>query len=94
MLDIARQDIGDGLDAPMRVPGEALEILVGMVRAEVVEQQEGIEQRGAAEAEGAAEMDAGPFQGGDALRNLLQGANGHGFLLGFHSGPMSRSISS
>jgi len=64
MLDIARQDIGDGLDAPMRVPGEALEILIGMVRAEVVEQQEGIEQRGAAEAEGAAEMDAGPSRVG------------------------------
>src|SRR5262249_29741938 len=41
VLDLTAKDVGDGLHASMRVPGEALAVLVGVIRAEVVEQQKG-----------------------------------------------------
>ncbi len=44
VLDVAAQDVGDGLDAAVGMPGEALEVVVGLVRAEVVEQQERVVQ--------------------------------------------------
>ena len=43
MLDGSGEDVGDGLDAAMRVPGEAGQIILGNVVAEIVEQQERIE---------------------------------------------------
>ena len=51
VLDGARQHVGDGLDAAMRMPREAGEVVVGPVVAEVVEQQERIELGRVAEAE-------------------------------------------
>jgi hypothetical protein len=56
MLDISGQHVGDGLDAAVRVPGEAGEILVRPVVTEIVEQQERIEFGGIAKAKGAAQM--------------------------------------
>ena len=61
VLDLAGQDVGDRLDAAMRMPGKAGLVLVGIVVAEIVEQQERIELLGVAEAEGAAQMHAGAF---------------------------------
>ena len=43
VIDLAGQDIGDRLDAAMRMPGEAGLVLVGIVVAEIVQQQERIE---------------------------------------------------
>ena len=43
VLDGARQHVGDGLDAAVRMPGEAGQVIVGTIVAEVVEQQERIE---------------------------------------------------
>ena len=42
VLDVALQHIGDGLDAPVRMPGKTSEIMVGDVGAEIVEKQEGV----------------------------------------------------
>ena len=60
MIDIARQHIGDGLNAAMRMPGEAREIFVRPVVAEIIEQQERIELGGIAKAEGTAQVYAAP----------------------------------
>ena len=81
VLDGAGEHVGDGLDAAMRMPGEAGEVVLGDVVAEVVEQEERIEVGGVAEAEGAAEMDAGAFEGGLGFDKPLDGSNGHGASL-------------
>ena len=57
MFDIALQDIGDGLDATMRVPGKAFQIFRRVVIPEIVHHQERIERIGIAEAKYAVEMD-------------------------------------
>ncbi len=69
VLDRAGEHIGDGLDAAMRMPGEAGEVVLGPVVAEIVEEQERIELGGLAEAEGAVELDPGPFHGGLGLHD-------------------------
>ena len=63
VIDRARQHVGDGLDAAVRMPGESSLELLRSIVAEVVEQQERIEVARVAEAEGAAEMDAGALDG-------------------------------
>ena len=77
VIDLAGQDIGDRLDAAMRMPGKAGLVLVGIVVAEIVQQQERIELLGVAEAEGAAQMHAGALHGGLGLDDLLHGTDGH-----------------
>src|ERR1700691_394659 len=57
------EHIGDGLDAAMRMPGEACQIIPRNVVAEVVEQEERIELRCISEAERPAQMYAGTFKG-------------------------------
>ena len=52
MVDGAGQRVGDGLDAAVRMPGEAGEIVLRPVVAEIVEQQERIGLARFAEAEG------------------------------------------
>ncbi len=42
VLDGSGKDVGDSLDAPVRVPGKAGEIIFRHVIAKIVEQQEGI----------------------------------------------------
>ena len=77
VLDVSRQHIGDGLDAAMRMPGEAGAIVVRPIVAEVIEQQERIELLGVAEAEGAAQMHAGAFNRGLRADDALDRSNGH-----------------
>jgi hypothetical protein len=59
-----------GLDAAVRVPGKSAPVIVGVVGAEGVEQQEGIELGDLREAERALEMDAGALNGRLALPDL------------------------
>jgi hypothetical protein len=73
----AAQDISDGLDAAMGMPGKAGEIIARPVVAEIVEQQERIGLLGVAETEGAAQFHAGAFDGGRRLRDALDGTDGH-----------------
>jgi hypothetical protein len=56
VLDVTVKDVGDGLDAPVGVPGEPRQVLLRPVRAEVVEQQERIAQVRILEAQGASEV--------------------------------------
>ena len=81
MFDIALQDIGDGLDATMRVPGKAFQIFRRVVIPEIVHHQERIERIGIAEAKNAVEMNAGPLHRRAGLALHLDGAYRHrGFL--------------
>ena len=77
MIDRARQDVGDGLDAAVRMPREPGQIVVRALVAEIVQQQERIELVGIAEPEGAMELDAGAFHGGRGLDDPLDWSNGH-----------------
>src|SRR5262249_60804612 len=70
VLDVAVEDVGDGLDAPVRVPGEPLPVVVGVLGAEMVEQQERVELRDLVEAERASQVDARPLEGRLALPDL------------------------
>ena len=56
VLDGAGEHVGDRLDAAVRMPRKPGEVVLGIVVAEVVEQQERIEVRGLAEAEGALQL--------------------------------------
>ena len=77
VLDGPGENVGDGLDAAVRMPGKPGEVVFGHVVAEIVEQEKGVELRGVAEAERAAEMHAGAFDGGLGLDQALDGANRH-----------------
>ncbi len=81
VIDRALQNVGDRLDAPVRVPWEPLAIEVRVVAPEVVEQQERVLFRRVAEAEGAVQVNAITLQMGLGLAGLEDGANGHGGLL-------------
>src|SRR5207245_9640677 len=71
VLYIPVEYIGDGLDAPVRVPGKSAPVVVGVVGAEGVQQEEGIELGDLGEAERALEVDAGPLNGRFALPDLV-----------------------
>src|SRR5471032_3321279 len=64
MLDGSGQNIRDGLDTTMRMPGKAIEIVLWNVVAEVVQQKKWIEVRGVSETKGAAEVHSSAFQRG------------------------------
>ena len=55
VVDLAGENISDGLDAAMRVPGKPGQIVGRAVVAEVVEEEEGVERLGLAEAKGPAQ---------------------------------------
>ena len=61
VFDGAREHIGDGLNPAMRMPRKAREIRVGIVVAEIVEQQERIEVARIAKAKCAAQLHARAF---------------------------------
>ena len=77
MLDGAGEDVGDGLDAAVRMPREARQVILRNVVAEIVEQQEGVEIGRVAEAERAAQVYARAFQGGLGFDEPLNGSKGH-----------------
>jgi hypothetical protein len=77
VVDRPRQHVRNGLDAAMRMPGKAGEIVLRAVVAEVVEQQERVELAGVTEAEGAVELDARAFHRGRGLDDALDRTNGH-----------------
>jgi hypothetical protein len=64
--DVAGENVGDGLDAAMRVPRESRAVVGGRLVAEVVEEEKRVEVGGVAEAKGAAQLDAGSFDVGVA----------------------------
>ena len=83
MLDGSRENIGDGLDAAVGMPGEAGQVIVGDIVAKIVEEQKRIEIGRVAKTERTPEMDAGAFERGFGFDDFLDGSNGHGDLLTF-----------
>src|SRR5260370_27495354 len=81
VLDGSGKDVGDSLDAPVRVPGKAGEIIFRHVIAKIVEQQEGIELGGVAKAKCAAEVHARAFGSWFAADEPLHRAYRHRSLL-------------
>ena len=77
VLDGAGEHVGDRLDAAMRMPREAGEVVVGTIVAEVVEQQKRIELGGVAESERAAQLDAGAFERGLRRDDSFDSSDGH-----------------
>ena len=75
VLDGAGEHIGDGLDAAVRMPGKAGAVVIGVVVAEIIEQQERVELAGRAEAEGTAQLHAGALGREGRLRDALDGSN-------------------
>jgi hypothetical protein len=85
VLDFAVEHVRDRLHAAVRMPREALPVVVGILRPERVEQEEGIELGHLVEAEDAVQADARSFHDRLALPNFRDGADGgsvfHGGLL-------------
>jgi len=76
MFHRAMDHVGDRLDPPMRVPGKPFQIMGRIIRVEVVEEQERIKQGDLIVAEGPLQMDACAFDGGLALPDFADFANG------------------
>src|SRR5713226_2917339 len=58
VLDSAVQHVGDRLDAAMRMPWESRDVLGGVLRTEIVQEQERIQPRDLGRAERPAQMNA------------------------------------
>jgi len=63
VLDRTGQNVSNGLDAAVRVPGKAGEVILRNIVAEVVEEKERVELGGVAEAERTAQVHARAFKG-------------------------------
>jgi hypothetical protein len=64
VVDLAAQHVGDRLHASVRVPGEPAQVVLGSVRAEVVEQQERVEALRRIEPDGPVQVNAGALDDG------------------------------
>jgi hypothetical protein len=64
MFNGAGQDVRDGLDTPVRVPGKAGEVVIRYVVSEVIKQQERVELGRVAEPESTPQTHSGAFQRG------------------------------
>ncbi len=82
VLDRAREHVRDGLDAAVRVPGKAGEVVLRPVVAEVVEQQERVELLGVAEPERPSQAHPGALDRRNRAGESLHRTDGHAALLG------------
>src|ERR1041385_6056157 len=77
MFDGSSKNIGDRLNAAVRMPRETGEVIARDVVAEIVQQEKRVEVGCVAEAERPAQMHAGAFEGRLGLDQSLNGSNGH-----------------
>src|SRR6187200_3253672 len=77
LVHLAAQHVGDRLDAAVRMPRKAGEILLGVVVAEIVEEEKRIEVGGVAEPERATQVHPGPLDRRLRLADALDGSDGH-----------------
>jgi hypothetical protein len=80
VFDGSGQHVRDGLDAAVRVPWKAGEIVGWYVVTEIVKQQEGIVLRGVAETKCAAQMHARAFPSRLRLDEPFYWADRHGIM--------------
>ena len=81
VLDRAVQHIGDGFDAPVRMPWETFEVIIGALVPKIVEQQEWIQLARVLKAERAVQFDASALHGGLSCAGLNSWSEGHDRLL-------------
>ena len=87
VFDVSGKHVGDRFNPPVRVPRKACEVIVRVLVAEVVEQEERIEFRRVAEAKRALQLDARAFEVRARALHSFDGSNGHdGVSLGPWSG--------
>ena len=79
MLHVPLENVGDRLDPPVRVPGESGQVFRGVVRAEIVEEQEGVEAGRLLVAEGPLEVDARRKKNNCILYSNVALSTGPGF---------------
>src|SRR5262249_46727796 len=82
MLYGSGQDICDGLDSAMGMPGKSRQVVVRHIIAEVVEQEERVKFLGIAETESTTQVYARAFECGFRLNKMLDGTYGHCSSLG------------
>src|ERR1700755_2320604 len=62
MVDVSSENVGDGLNPAMRMPGKSGKVIFGNIVAKVVEQEKRVEVFGVAEAERTAQVYARTLQ--------------------------------
>ena len=77
VLHRSRENVGDRLDAPVGMPREAGQVIVRIVIAEIIEQEERVELGRVAEAERAPQVYARAFKRRLGAGELLDRSNGH-----------------
>ncbi len=80
MLDGAGEHIGDRLDAAMRMPREAAQIVLRTIITEIIHHQKGIGQARITKAEHALQLYARTFKVRRGAGNLPDRTDGHGSL--------------
>jgi hypothetical protein len=81
VLDLSRQHIGDGLNAAVGVPREAGDIVVGVVRTEIIEEQERIETRHLGVTEDPLKVNASAFHSRVAGQKQRDGSRSSHYFL-------------
>ena len=81
MFHQAFEDVGDGLDPPVGMPGKAGQVLFRFAGMEVIQHQKRVEQWHLVVAEGPLEMHTSPFPGRSAAKHLGDFAYRHGHHL-------------
>jgi hypothetical protein len=70
VFDIPVENIGDGLNPAMGMPGKALYVVLGIIGTEIVQKQKRVEKRHLAEAEHSLQVNAGSLNSWDALQDF------------------------
>src|SRR5262249_44043075 len=78
MLDGPREDVRDRFNAAMRMPREAIEIVLGHVVPEVIEQEKRIVIGGLSEAQRGTKVAASALERRLGCEHFLDGSNRHG----------------
>ena len=81
----AGEDVGNGLDSAVRVPGKPCQIVFRNIIAKIIEEQKGIEIGSVAEAEGTAQMYARAFHASASRRPLVLSVGATWAILVAHS---------
>ncbi len=71
MFDRALQQIGDGFNSAVRMPGEAFDVLTGFGAVKIIEKEKGVEVRLLVKAKCSFEVYAGPLECGYAFHQVL-----------------------
>jgi hypothetical protein len=78
VLDRSGENVSDGLNAAMRMPGKAGEVIFGKLIAEIIEQKKRIIVRGVPKSKSSPQVNSCAFHSGLGLDYFFNGTDGHG----------------